>query len=122
VGLISIEGEEGQLLLDSIESVNQFFGEPEWVLAMYFDDYYLTFFNASKGIAYSYDAYPLKKSIREEISPEISINEFNFFDPNVFDYLLERGIFTSGIFTKEETLELMVPWNGYGNIKEIYNP
>jgi hypothetical protein len=107
------------------------YGEPEYIanvplyggmpLAGTFS-YGITAFESEQGLAFAYDTRDLPKKLKTEITPDIRITLFFYFDPGVFSKLLESGLFfrlqNGGIDAQKS----LMPWTGYGNIEEKYPP
>lgn len=71
---------------------------------------------ASKGIAF----ISVINTTDMDITEETPITGLVLFDPALYQAILGTGIFSDGNFTAEQTMKIMYPWNGYGNIDEKY--
>jgi hypothetical protein len=70
------------------------------------------------GISYWYTA-----SLNDlEITADTSIDCIKIFNPLLYEEMLEAGFFSAGYYNAEETLKVMYPWDGYGNLDEKYPP
>ncbi len=78
--------------------------------------------NSRKGISYWYTAQKTRNSQRYEITPDVSIGCIDMFDPALYEKLLDAKLLSSGYLNAEETLNVMYPWNGYGDLDEKYDP
>jgi hypothetical protein len=84
-------------------------------------DLFVTALDSSHGISYGYTTQDIPGRLRSEVSPEIELGSMEFFDPAIYPQLLEAGLFSMGHLNAEETLALMKPWVGYGDLK-MYEP
>ncbi len=78
--------------------------------------------NPQKGISYWYTAQKTRNSQRYEITPDVSIGCIDMFNPILYEKLLDAKLLSSGHFNAEETLKVMYPWSGYGDLDEKYPP
>jgi hypothetical protein len=124
---ISFDGELGTSVGDVVDS----FGEPDFVINVpvtggipgYPDtSYVLTFIYKELGISFAYGTSDLPKRWKENLEPEIPIKFINFFDPKIFDQMVESGLFGQSVLTGEQTLKYLRPWSGYGSIQDKYPP
>jgi hypothetical protein len=76
----------------------------------------------SKGIAFNYNTSTLPKRLQNEISPKIPLENISFFNPEIYDEMINSGLFGQGFLSGEETLENLRPWVGYGSLNELYPP
>jgi hypothetical protein len=128
VSLVSIHpidsgGDLGFTFGDAVER----FSEPESLIIVGFGGPGILWFTANhtvfyaitpeKGINFGYDVYYTPKRWRDEINPEIPISMVDFFDPDSYQVLLEARMFSMGLLGAEETLDIMRPWTGYGEIE-----
>ena len=78
--------------------------------------------NPQAGVFYWYNTREIPKDLELEINPEIEIQCVSMFDAGNYARLLDAGMFSMGHYNAEETLKVMYPWNGYGNLDEKYPP
>lgn len=78
--------------------------------------------NSKMGISYWYTAYKTHKSQRYEIIPDISVDCVNIFDATLYEKLLDAKLLSGGHYNAEETLKVMYPWSGYGDLGKKYPP
>lgn len=71
-----------------------------------------------KGLAFWYTA----KLSNLEITPDTQIDCIEIFYPALYYEMLDIGSFSAGYYNAEETLRVMYPWDGYGNLDEKYPP
>ncbi|NOH04084.1 MAG: hypothetical protein HND47_20000 [Chloroflexi bacterium] len=102
----------------TFDDIIQRIGEPEFVISMPFIGGGNTFVSVypSKGVSF-------------RISPELKIiaadteiSTLTLFAPTDYDRHLEGGTFTLGKLDASGTQKIMYPWEGYGNIEELYPP
>ncbi len=74
--------------------------------------------NSQKGVSFSYTTELSKL----EMTPDTQIDCVQLFDPSMYEKMLEAKLFSAGYYNAEETLKVMYPWNGYGNLDEKYPP
>jgi hypothetical protein len=72
--------------------------------------------NQDIGFQFWYDTTNIPKPSRDEITPEIQIDCLVYFDPNLYQDMLEIGVFSMGHLDAKGTLDAMQPWTGYGEI------
>jgi hypothetical protein len=78
--------------------------------------------NPEVGISYWYNTDGQPKDFEFEITPETRVSCLYIFTPENYEILMEVGMFSSGHYNTEETLRVMYPWDGYGNLEEKYPP
>jgi hypothetical protein len=74
------------------------------------------------GIEFSYSTSDHGLKSKTELLPENNISRISFFDPNMYNNLLDAGIFSEGLLNSLETTKYLVPWSGYGEIDQKYPP
>jgi hypothetical protein len=122
LGLVeSLGGKVAELRL--MENLNLVFGdvvqrigEPEYVISAPFiggGNVFVALYPA-KGV--SFDIPYTSK----EVGAETEIKTITLFDPADYERLLGNRVFS--VYDVEGTKEIMYPWKGYGNIKELYPP
>lgn len=126
VAQITFSGKELATFEQSVEK----FGEPDYIIniqsfgpGFLFGDAQHNFILAlkpEKGIMYGYDTYYVPKSQRSEILPTIKIRWIDFFDPTLYDQLLDAGMFSMSMLDGAKTLERLRPWVGYGDLLKKY--
>lgn len=98
--------------------VFQEIGEPEYVISMPFiaggDTINVIYANVGVSIEPSQDT--------EVIESKTEILTLRMFNPFDYEQLLENGSLSEGGYSTEETLKIMYPWKGYGNVEELYLP
>ena len=57
-----------------------------------------------------------------EITSNTPIDCVGIFDPSMYEKMLGAGLLSNGDYNAEETLKVWYPWNGYGNLDELYPP
>lgn len=72
----------------------------------------------SEGVAFWYTA----ELSNLEITPDTQIDCIQLFDPSLYNKMLDAKRFSAGYYNAEETLRVMYPWDGYGNLDEKYPP
>jgi len=108
----------------SINDVVSEIGEPENIISgdNLTGSRTVIFLNPHHGVSYIYDTANLPDELKHEISPDIEIICLNLFDAIMYGDLMDIGFFSSGHYNAEETLKVMYPWDGYGNLDEKYPP
>jgi hypothetical protein len=95
-------------------------GEPEYIISG--NDYsggrLVILIQSKTGVSYSYTT----ELSNLEINPDTQIDCVQSFDPSLFEKMLEAKLFSGGYYNAEETLRVMYPWDGYGNLDEKYPP
>lgn len=95
-------------------------GEPEYIISG--DDFsggrLVILIHSKTGVSYSYTA----KLSNLEITPDTQIDCIQSFDPLLYEEMLDAGLFSNSGYSAEETLRVMYPWDGYGNLDEKYPP
>lgn len=76
--------------------------------------------NSQKGLSYWYTFKKTPESQRYEITPYTPVNCINLFDPRLYEKLLDATLLSDGHYNAEETLKVMYPWDGYGDLDEKY--
>lgn len=71
-----------------------------------------------KGVSFSYTT----QLDNLEINSDTQISCLEIFDPQLYEAMLEAKFFSNGYYNAEETLRVMYPWDGYGNLDEKYPP
>ena len=74
------------------------------------------------GVAYWYTTDKSLGKAKYEMSPETKVECLNVFEPSLYEEMMEVGLFSMGHYNAEETLRVMYPWDGYGNLDEKYPP
>jgi len=96
-------------------------GEPEYVIVNPVMDYsVVTAINTYFGVSYSFATKDISTKYRGQLSPDILIEMILYFDPNIYNLMLDAGLFSQGHLGREDTLKYMHPWDGYGLIEEKY--
>ena len=127
VELFFIDGRVGLILLsenlgETIASAITVLGDPRSVFVSYYRDYIPVLFNKEIGVAILYNDYYVPRKLQGNIHPDIEIGTIAFFDPDSFSLILESGVFSALVLDLRETLEIVYPWDGYGDIEEKYRP
>lgn len=99
-------------------------GEPEFIISggNRLGGKDIILINSLKGISYWYQTNQQIQNIETNISPDIKIRCLEIFDTKMYGDLMEVGLFSMGFYNTEETLKVMYPWDGYGNLDEKYPP
>jgi len=120
VSELTICGELGISMGDIVSEI----GEPESIISgdNVSGDRTVILISSQKGIQYRYSTNPGLNELQYEISQSTEIDCFTLFDPNLYEKMLEAKRFSNGYYNAEETLRVMYPWNGYGNLDEKYPP
>jgi hypothetical protein len=98
-------------------------GEPESVIVTRGGEVgglVLGMIHPDNGVYYWYWTGSIPDDRRTDIYPEIKIGCLGYFDPGLYDVMLEAGLFSQGEFSGEDTLKIMYHWAGYGSIEEKY--
>ncbi len=114
-------GEINTRLRDIIQAT----GEPENILSgdhIEQSGRLVILINSQKGISYWYTAYKTGKNQQYEITPDDLVGCIDLFDPAIYEKLLDAKLLSGGHYNAEETLKVMYPWDGYGNLDEKYHP
>lgn len=109
----------------SLENIIKATGEPEHILSgdvIEQPGRLVILINSQKGISYWYTAHKTRMSQRYEITPDVPIDCIYVFDPTLYEELLDAKLLSSGHYNAEETLKVMYPWDGYGDLDEKYPP
>lgn len=102
----------------SIGDIVQITGNPQSVITLSYERGLLIgLLNSKIGIQYWYD---MGKNQESEINENSNISCITYYDQNLYDDLLASSQFSQGFYSKEETLQIMTPWSGYGDIEEKY--
>jgi hypothetical protein len=72
--------------------------------------------NEDAGLQFWYDTQNIPKYLRTEIAPEIQVDCLHYFEPELYQEMLEAGLFSMGHLDAEMTLRAMHPWVGYGDL------
>jgi hypothetical protein len=75
-----------------------------------------------EGVSYWYNTKDVPKAVEFEINQQIEVQCLSLFDPAIFEELLDAGMFSMGHYNAEETMRVIYPWAGYGNLDEKYPP
>ena len=120
VGELVICGELNTSIIDIVSEI----GEPENITSgdNLVGNRTVILIHPQQGISYSYDTSKLPEETEYEITPEVEVDCLNFFDPTLYVELMDMGVFSGGHYNAEETLRVMYPWDGYGNVDEKYPP
>jgi hypothetical protein len=78
--------------------------------------------NPKVGESFWYQTNRLPENMQQIISPDIVIRCLDLFDTTMYQDMLEEGFFSMGYYNAEETLRVLYPWNGFGNLNEKYPP
>ena len=99
-------------------------GEPQSIISG--DDFdgnrNVILINSAKGVSYWYTTDPSLGELQYKITPEVEIECLHLFEPSLYEEIMDTGSFSMGYYSAEETLRVMYPWDGYGNIAEKYPP
>ena len=95
-------------------------GEPQYLLSMTLPGNYnvTTLLNESQGLAYEHASYQGAIKLNENSS----ITGLFLYPSNLYNELMDEGFFSMGLYNRNESLSIMYPWDGYGNIAEKYPP
>jgi hypothetical protein len=108
----------------AISDITEQIGEPESIISG--DDLdgnrNIILINPTIGISYWYTTDRSLGKAQYEMSPETAVDCLNLFDPTLYEEMMEVGLFSMGHYNAKETLRVMYPWDGYGNIDEKYPP
>ncbi len=78
----------------------------------------VTALNPSLGLEYGYGTNYVPTDLRSELSPEIELSCLTYFDPALYDQMLDAGLFANGYAPLPRML--LQPWAGYGSLDELY--
>ena len=126
----SIDGIVSQLILcgkidTTIGDIVKVIGEPENILSgnnIEDSGRIVILINSRKGISYWYTAQKTSNSKRYVITSDTKVDCIDIFGPALYEELLDATLLSGGYFNAEETLKVMYPWNGYGDLDEKYHP
>lgn len=95
-------------------------GEPESIISgnNFYGGRTVIITDSQKGVSYWYTT----ELDNLEIAPDTSMDCLKIFDPSLYEAMLEAKFFSNGYYNAEETLKVMYPWDGYGNLDEKYPP
>jgi hypothetical protein len=118
VSVISFQLRNDDITLS--EAINKL-GEPEYiVISPYRDQLVFGFVSPSVGVAFVYSTLGLSKKALFEVYPDARLESIYFFDPKTYEQFLESRFLTFNQRNSDETRANLVPWKGYGEIKELY--
>lgn len=117
---LTICGELNTTIGDVVEQI----GEPESIISggNLDGNRDVILINSKMGVSYWYATDPSFGELEYEIHPDIEIECLDLFDPSLYEEMMEVGLFSMGHYNAEETLKVMYPWDGYGNLDEKYPP
>lgn len=95
-------------------------GEPKNLLTVTLPGGYreIVMLNQAKGLAFGHGSYETDINVEAENT----INLLIVFASENYEELLEEGVFFLSAYKKDDTLRIMYPWDGYGNLDEKYPP
>ena len=104
----------------SMGELTEQIGEPEGIVSgnNFYGGRTVILIDSQDGVSYWYTT-DLDKL---EINSDTSIDCLKIFDPSLYEEMLEAKFFSAGYYNAEETLRVMYPWDGYGNLDEKYPP
>ena len=116
VAEISFCGDPGVSFGDVVEKI----GEPKNIIVLGSPSggSFFTAINKDIGFQLMYDTANIPKNLKEEIAPEIPIKCLIYFAPEFYDETLEAGMIGLGRLNAEQTLKMMRPWIGYGDLDQ----
>jgi hypothetical protein len=99
-------------------------GEPEGIISGNDIDGGRTviFINSQKGVSFWYTTDEKLHDQQFELTPNTQIDCLRLFDPSLYAKMLDAKLISGGHYNAEETLKVMYPWNGYGNLELKYPP
>jgi len=98
-------------------------GEPESiVISPYRENLVFGFVSPSVGVAFVYSTLGQSKKALSEVYPDARLESIYFFDPETYAQFLESRFLTFNQRDSDGTRAHLVPWKGYGAIKELYPP
>lgn len=98
-------------------------GEPDYIINNPVRDFFvITAINKQLGVSFSFATIDVPKKYRGELFPDTLVSMITYFDPNIYDQMLEAGLFSQGHMDREVTIKYMHPWDGYGSIEKKYPP
>jgi hypothetical protein len=116
----------------SLQNVIEMFGEPQSVLVYWGGEYIgVTFFKPLEGVVFSYTSWEQSRLLPwshgpnwmySEIRPEAEISLITYFDPEQPDSVLDYSVLSFHEFSRDETLQRLYPWSGYGSIEKYLPP
>lgn len=74
--------------------------------------------NEDIGVQFAYDTANISKELRTKIAPEIPIKCLIYFAPEFYSEMLDAAQFSAGHLNAEQTLMVMRPWVGYGDLDQ----
>ena len=81
---------------------------------------YVILVNPGKGVYYWYSTAEVPRDMELTITPNIEVECLGLFDSAMYEEILDAGMLSMGHLNAEETLKMMYPWGGYGNLDEKY--
>ncbi|MCL4275402.1 MAG: hypothetical protein KJZ77_16135 [Anaerolineales bacterium] len=104
----------------SVGDIIEQIGEPENIISgnNFYGGRTVILVHPSKGVSFSYTT----ELDQLEINSDTQISCLEIFDPLLYKEMLEAKFFSNGYYNTEETLRVMYPWDGYGNLDEKYPP
>jgi hypothetical protein len=117
---LSFEGE----LNTTIGQLIDILGDPEYIINIPSPSTssIVTAIYPSLGAKFSYDTRDIPRKFRQVIHPDIPVKYIYFFDPEIYNQLLDKGLIGLSILSREETIKYMKGWAGYGELKILYPP
>lgn len=122
----------------TFEEAIETLGEPEFIYTLVGHGYrnffgiplglhpvlYVIAISLDKGIWFT-TGFPLDDNYNMSkldftIRPDNEVMELEFFDPNQFEELANKGEYSFGIFKYRELIDRMYPWAGYGELNTKY--
>lgn len=107
------------------EAIDEF-GDPQYILNIQISSELIMnaiiAIQTEKGIIVSSDVGYINWESKTELSPESKIKSISFFDPKIYDRLLDSQLISMLELDRVDTLKNMIPWNGYGRIYTLYPP
>jgi hypothetical protein len=120
IGQLLICGELNTTMGNIVEQI----GKPEYIISGNNLDgnRNVILINPTLGVAYWYTTDKSLGNSQYEISSETKVECLDLFEPSLYEEMMEAGLFSMGHYNAEETLRVMYPWEGYGNLNEKYPP
>ena len=120
VGVITLCGD----LHTTLGDIEQEIGKPEKIISggSIAGGRDVILVHSTEGVYYWYNTKEVPKELEFEVNPKIELRCLSIFDPRILEEMMDAGMFSMGHYNAEETLKVMYPWNGYGNLDEKYPP
>ena len=106
----------------TIGEIVEIIGDPEGIISdpNYTGGRSVMLVNPRQGVYYWYNTDEVPRNLEFVLTPDIEVKCLASFDPAIYEEILDAGMLSMGHLNAEETLKMMYPWGGYGNLDEKY--